>query len=113
MLYFSGVYPPLYKPPLPPSLPSSNMEAMDVSPQGPQPPSTPTTPTTTNTSNNLQTTNSINNNTEEGGCKGEKGFKLPPVSTISNNSFLWDPDVDGDMVNMPLNPQVIKILYHF
>ena len=34
------------------------------------------------------------------------------MSTISNNSFLWDPDVDGDMVNMPLNPQVLlKIIY--
>ena len=32
--------------------------------------------------------------------------QLPPVSTISNSSFLWDPDVDGDMVNMPLAPQV-------
>jgi hypothetical protein len=30
----------------------------------------------------------------------------PLASSHSSNSFLWDPDVDGDMVNMPLAPQV-------
>lgn len=82
------------------------MEAMDTSPL-----SSPTTlnPPTHNNNNSVHTTN--NNaacGADDNGCtKTEKGFKLPPVSTISNNSFLWDPDVDGDMVNMPLNPQVI------
>ena len=78
------------------------MEAMDTSPLSPP------NPPTHNNNNSVHTTN--NNaacGADENGCaKSEKGFKLPPVSTISNNSFLWDPDVDGDMVNMPLNPQV-------
>ena len=73
---------------------------------------TTTTVASLNSSNN-NSVHTTNNNTAGAGGGGtgedvvkEKGFKLPPVSTISNNSFLWDPDVDGDMVNMPLNPQV-------
>ena len=59
-----------------------------------------------NNNNNV----SNNNNNAPNTCKGlatKKEGKLPPCSSISNNSFLWDPDVDGEMVNMPLAPQLI------
>lgn len=57
---------------------------------------------------------SLNNNESTVLNKNNEGFadekeieiKLPPVSTISNSSFLWDPDVDGEMVNLPIAPQV-------
>ena len=58
---------------------------------------------TSNNNNNNVTTNNNNNNT--GACKaqpGKKDGKLPPYS-----SFLWDEDVDGEVVNMPLAPQLI------
>ena len=64
-----------------------------------------TSSTTANNNNNNNTTK-INNNNDGFQFEKEKGIKLPPVSTISNSSFLWDPDVDGEMVNMPLAPQV-------
>ena len=57
----------------------------------------------TSNNNNNVTTNNNNNNT--GACKaqpGKKDGKLPPYS-----SFLWDEDVDGEVVNMPLAPQLI------
>ncbi|XP_023342084.1 uncharacterized protein LOC111711855 [Eurytemora carolleeae] len=57
----------------------------------------------TSTNNN----DSAENNNNSNSCGKGKEIKLPPVSTISNNSFLWDPDVDGDMVNMPLAPQLV------
>ena len=57
--------------------------------------------------NNNVASNNNNNNNNGGGKGGKKEGKLPPCSSISNNSFLWDPDVDGEMVNMPLVPQLI------
>ena len=61
-----------------------------------------------NNNNNVTNNNNNNNNNNNGGGKGgKKEGKLPPCSSISNNSFLWDPDVDGEMVNMPLVPQLI------
>lgn len=65
----------------------------------------PESTSTPNNNNNVAT-----NNNNSSGCKGpaeKKDGKLPPCSSISNNSFLWDPDVDGEMVNMPLAPQLI------
>ena len=56
--------------------------------------------------NEIKTPNKNEDTTTEKG----KGVKLPPVSSISNSSFLWDPDVDGDMVNIPLAPQVFFFL---
>ena len=56
---------------------------------------------TSNNNNNNVATNNNNNNA----CKaqpGKKDGKLPPYS-----SFLWDEDVDGEVVNMPLAPQLI------
>ena len=56
---------------------------------------------TSNNNNNVTT----NNNNSSGACKaqpGKKDGKLPPYS-----SFLWDEDVDGEVVNMPLAPQLI------
>lgn len=79
------------------------MEVIEASHQPPA--NSPTSPTNSTTNNN--NVHTTNNNCTNEEVKQEKGFKLPPVSTISNNSFLWDPDVDGDMVNMPLNPQVV------
>jgi len=64
-----------------------------------------TSSTTANNNNN--NTTKINNNNDGFQFEKEKGIKLPPVSTISNSSFLWDPDVDGEMVNMPLAPQLV------
>ena len=58
-------------------------------------------------SNNNNNVANNNNNNNGGGKGGKKEGKLPPCSSISNNSFLWDPDVDGEMVNMPLVPQLI------
>ena len=59
------------------------------------------TPKTMN-NNEIQTPNK----NDEYNTTKRKEVKLPPVSSISNSSFLWDPDVDGDMVNIPLAPQV-------
>ena len=58
--------------------------------------------------NSILNNNEINasNRNDETFSEKEKGSKLPPVSSISNSSFLWDPDVDGDMVNIPIAPQV-------
>merc|ERR1719400_2899433 len=60
-----------------------------------------------NNNNNVTNNNNNNNNNNGSGKGGKKEGKLPPCSSISNNSFLWDPDVDGEMVNMPLVPQLI------
>ena len=60
-----------------------------------------------NNNNNVASNNNNNNNNNGSGKGGKKEGKLPPCSSISNNSFLWDPDVDGEMVNMPLVPQLI------
>lgn len=59
--------------------------------------------------NSILNNNEINasNRNEETYSEKEKGSKLPPVSSISNSSFLWDPDVDGDMVNIPIAPQLV------
>merc|ERR1719242_2517169 len=62
---------------------------------------------TSNNNNNVTNNNNNNNNNNGSGKGGKKEGKLPPCSSISNNSFLWDPDVDGEMVNMPLVPQLI------
>ena len=68
---------------------------------------------TSNSSTNSSGSNNNNNNVatnNNNACKalpGKKDGKLPPCSSISNSSFLWDPDVDGEMVNMPLAPQLI------
>jgi len=59
------------------------------------------------TSNNNNNNNVSNNNNNSKGAAGKKEGKLPPCSSISNSSFLWDPDVDGDMVGDPLAPQLI------
>ena len=62
----------------------------------------PESSTSNNNNNNNVTTN---NNNSTGACKaqpGKKDGKLPPYS-----SFLWDEDVDGEVVNMPLAPQLI------
>ena len=68
-------------------------------------------PESTSINNNNNNNNvSNNNNNAPTSCKGlagKKEGKLPPCSSISNSSFLWDPDVDGEMVNMPLAPQLI------
>merc|ERR1719431_633187 len=60
------------------------------------------------TSNNNNATNNNNNNNNVPSGKSKKEGKLPPCSSISNSSFLWDPDVDGAVnVNLPLVPQLI------
>ena len=68
-------------------------------------------PETTSINNNNNNNNNVsNNNNTPANCKGlggKKEGKLPPCSSISNNSFLWDPAVDGELVNMPLAPQLI------
>ena len=65
-------------------------------------------PESSNNNNNVSSNNNnIANNNNNSGKSGKKEGKLPPCSSISNNSFLWDPDVDGEMVNMPLVPQLI------
>jgi len=93
---------------------------MSVSVQSPQPsgdpaPSSsssntvqaePESSTSANNNNNNNNVSNNNNNTSKGST-GKKEGKLPPCSSISNNSFLWDPDVDGDMVGHPLAPQLI------
>ena len=66
--------------------------------------------TSINNNNNNNNNVSNNNNNSPASCKGlggKKEGKLPPCSSISNNSFLWDPAVDGELVNMPLAPQLI------
>ena len=61
-----------------------------------------------NNNNNNNVSNNNNNNSPAKGLGGKKvEGKLPPCSSISNNSFLWDPAVDGELVNMPLAPQLI------
>ena len=67
-------------------------------------------PESTSINNNNNNNNVSNNNNTPATCKGlggKKEGKLPPCSSISNNSFLWDPAVDGELVNMPLAPQLI------
>ena len=65
----------------------------------------------TSINNNNNNNNNVSNNNNNSPAKGLGGKKvegkLPPCSSISNNSFLWDPAVDGELVNMPLAPQLI------
>ena len=63
------------------------------------------------TSNNNNNVTANNNNNPSKALPGQKkDGKLPPCSSIygaSNGSLFWDPEVDGEMVNMPLAPQLI------
>jgi hypothetical protein len=66
-------------------------------------------PESSNNNNNVPSANNNNNNNNNNNSSGKgsskKEGKLPPCSSISNNSFLWDPDVDGNVnVGLPLVP---------
>ena len=94
---------------------------MSVSVQSPGPTGPPEPVVTTtnppdpeqanNNNNNVNNNNNNNNNNNSGsggaggGKPGGKEGKLPPCSSISN--IFWDPNVDGELVNMPLAPQLL------